>query len=181
MSERPSDRHAVEAILKELQEYPAGSYMRCGFCGTKHANDHSEKCLVNRLTAALAAASSIELTTAPNGNAPDIYRTLGMEGVVVNGTAYSPTTLIGALAIELHAARSAIAEKRWAFGVEHGWPSLTRQIHPEDKLLGWRMPSQTPPEGQLFDPANYPYYETAEEAIDAAMARADGAAGEKHG
>lgn len=44
---------SIEAILKELQEYPEGSYMRCGFCGTKHANDHSEKCIANRLTAAL--------------------------------------------------------------------------------------------------------------------------------
>lgn len=52
------DKSAVEAILKELQEYPEGSYMRCGFCGTKHANDHSAKCLVNRLTAALVARAS---------------------------------------------------------------------------------------------------------------------------
>ena len=58
---------------------------------------------------------------------------------------------------------------RWHFGVEHGWPSFHKQIHPTEKMLGWRMPSQNPPDGVSFDPADYQYYESAEAAIDAAM------------
>jgi hypothetical protein len=61
---------------------------------------------------------------------------------------------------------------RWRFGVEHGFPSHHRQMHPEVKPLGWRMPSQNPPNGTTFFSENYPYYETAEQAIDTEMANA---------
>lgn len=68
------------------------------------------------------------------------------------------------------ASETAISDSaRWQYGVEHGWPSHHRQIHPVEKMLGWRMPSQNPPDGKSFDPADYPYYDTAEQAIDAAM------------
>jgi len=46
------------------------------------------------------------------GKVVEIYRTPTMIGVLVNGTAYDPATLIGALAIELHALRSAPANAR---------------------------------------------------------------------
>lgn len=53
---------------------------------------------------------------------PDIYRAPSMDGVVVNGAAYSPTTLIGALAIELHRLRSATATPFVDPGEEYdGW------------------------------------------------------------
>lgn len=62
---------------------------------------------------------------------------------------------------------------RWRYGVDHGFPSHHRQMHPEVKPLGWRMPSQNPPDGTTFFPENYPYHATAEDAIDAEMAATD--------
>jgi len=64
--------------------------------------------------------------------------------------------------------RDAEDAKRWRFGVEHGFPHLTNQIYPEFKRHGWRTPSQEPANGVVFNPDDYPYYPTAEAAIDAA-------------
>jgi predicted RNA-binding Zn ribbon-like protein len=60
---------------------------------------------------------------------------------------------------------------RWRYGVEHGFPKEWRRSYPTQARLGWRMPSQEPPQGKTFDPADYPYYDTAEQAIDAEIAR----------
>jgi hypothetical protein len=59
--------------------------------------------------------------------------------------------------------------KRWEFCVANGFPRYSRQTHPEVKELGWRMRSQEPPQGQDFCEEDYPYYETADAAVDAAI------------
>lgn len=65
--------------------------------------------------------------------------------------------------------------RRWRFAVARGeFPSLHQQSYPDQKVLGWRTPSQNPPNGVLFNPDDYPYYDTAEAAIDAAIAAYDG-------
>ena len=65
--------------------------------------------------------------------------------------------------------------RRWRGGVKLGFPHFTRQIYPDVNLpLGWRTPSQGPPNGVTHNPVDYPYYKTAEEAMDSAIDQATG-------
>lgn len=54
--------------------------------------------------------------------------------------------------------------------MRNGFPRLVRQLSPEEKILGWRHPSQEPPTGVPHDPKHFPFYATPEACVNAAAA-----------